>query len=120
MLEEAVWIDPFMRDLHVRLGHAYEALGREEDALREFRVALAVPREADRANMDVRPGDMPDPNSAPERLLRAEIHLRIAELRHALGRRDRALEALDAVEDLAPDSEAADLARELRRRWRGQ
>ena len=120
LLEEAVWIDPFMRDLHVRLGHAYEALGREEDALREFRVALAVPREADRANMDVRPGDMPDPNSAPERLLRAEIHLRIAELRHALGRRDRALEALDAVEDLAPDSEAADLARELRRRWRGQ
>lgn len=117
LLQEAVWIDPFMRELHVRLGHAYEALDRREDALREFRVALAVPPQADRANMDRADGEIPDPSSPGERLIRAEICLRIAELQHALGQAESALEHLDRAESESPDSDAADRARELRRRW---
>lgn len=117
LLQEAVWIDPFMRDLHLRLGDAYEAIGKKEEALREFRVALVVRSEADRENMDKDAGEISDPASSGERELRAGICLRIARLLRGLGRAEEALTYLDRVEAEAVDSDAADQARELRSSW---
>jgi predicted Zn-dependent protease len=45
--QEASEVDPFRRHLHVAWGEALRALGRHAEALREFRVALAVPIELD-------------------------------------------------------------------------
>ncbi|MCZ6596969.1 MAG: tetratricopeptide repeat protein [Planctomycetota bacterium] len=44
---EANEVDPFRRQLHLRWGKALAALGRHEQALREFDVALRVPWELD-------------------------------------------------------------------------
>ena len=117
LLQEAVWIDPFMRDLHVRLGDAYENLGQREAALREFRVALAVRPKADRSNLGKDAGEIPDPNGPEEREIRASICVRIAILCRALGRDEDARGYLDRAIGEAPDSEAADRAREFQARW---
>lgn len=45
--EEANEVDPFRRTLHLRWGQSLRALGRLEEAVREFSVALAVPVELD-------------------------------------------------------------------------
>jgi tetratricopeptide (TPR) repeat protein len=45
--QEANEVDPFRRHLHYSWGEALRALGRLEEALREFRVAVAVPAELD-------------------------------------------------------------------------
>ena len=44
---EANEVDPFRRHLHLAWGRALSELGRHEEALREFRVALAVTAELD-------------------------------------------------------------------------
>jgi predicted Zn-dependent protease len=44
---EANEVDPFRRHLHFAWGKALRELGRHEEALREFRVAVAVPAELD-------------------------------------------------------------------------
>jgi tetratricopeptide (TPR) repeat protein len=46
-LREANEIDPMRRALHVEWGNALRSLGRFEEALREYRVALLVPPELD-------------------------------------------------------------------------
>ena len=117
LLQEAVWIDPFMRSLHIRLGDAYEALDKKEEALREFRVALVVRPESDRANLGKEDGEIADPASSGEREIRADICLRIAVLLRGLGRGEEALEYLGRVESEAADSDAADRARDLRSHW---
>jgi Tfp pilus assembly protein PilF len=85
LLTEAIEIDPFMREAHVRLGDALEALQRKREALREFRMALAVPTELDRAHLGKPKSEIPDPTTMDERIARAEICVRIAKLHHALG-----------------------------------
>jgi tetratricopeptide (TPR) repeat protein len=45
--EEANQVDPFRRHLHLGWGQALAALGRHAEALREFRVGLAVSVELD-------------------------------------------------------------------------
>lgn len=45
--QEANEVDPFRRHLHYAWGLALRELGRHEEALREFRVAVAVPAELD-------------------------------------------------------------------------
>jgi len=66
---EANEVDPFRRDLHAAWARALQRLGRHEEALREFRVALVVPVELD---MDHRvytgPLDALPPGANPERL----------------------------------------------------
>lgn len=117
LLEQAVWIDPFMRELHVSLGDAYEELGRTEEALREFRVALAVQPQMDRAHLGMDPGQIPDRASVGERGARAGICLRIARLHWKLGNQEDAFHFLDRVEGEAPDGDSAETARELRHSW---
>ena len=78
---------------------------------------MAVPPEMDRAHLDKPAEEVPDPSSVVEREVRAGICLRIAMLYHAFGEQADAVEYLDRVEKEAPDSDSADEARDLRRRW---
>ena len=45
--EQANQVDPFRRHLHLRWGRTLRALGRHDEALREFEVGLQVPYEVD-------------------------------------------------------------------------
>jgi tetratricopeptide (TPR) repeat protein len=117
LLTEAIEIDPFMREAHVRLGDALEALQRKREALREFRMALAVPTELDRAHLGKPKSEIPDPTTMDERIARAEICVRIAKLHHALGDDARAVEYLERAEREAEDSDPAAEARSLRSEW---
>ena len=117
LLQEAVWIDPFMREVHVRLADALEELGRKKEAVREYRVALAVRPAMDRAHVGKDPSEIPDPSSEPERLARAEICFKLARLYKALGEDETAMEFLNRVTAEAPGSEVAEGAQLLRDSW---
>jgi len=116
-LEEANEIDPFMRSLHERLGDAYVALGRQSDALREYRVGIAVPAKLDRAYLDGDGG--PPDESAPEvQLERGKLWLKLARVHRELLDLENAMRALDEASRSAPDSDVSDEAERLREAWR--
>ncbi|MEZ5965322.1 MAG: hypothetical protein R3F56_15925 [Planctomycetota bacterium] len=116
-LEEANEIDPFMRSLHERLGDAYVALERQSEALREYRVAIAVPAKLDREYLDVEAG--PPDEAAPEvGLARAAIWVKLAVVYRDLLDLENAGRALDEACKLAPGTEVEDQAERLRAAWR--
>jgi tetratricopeptide (TPR) repeat protein len=117
LLEEANQIDPFMRSLHDRLGDAYVALGQNQAAVREYRVALAVPAAADREYLDAEEG--PPDEGAPEvRLARGRVWLKLARVQHDLLQHEDAARALAEAAKVAPDTEVAEEAERLREAWR--
>ncbi|MEM7204754.1 MAG: tetratricopeptide repeat protein [Planctomycetota bacterium] len=118
LLQEAAQIDPFMRDLHVRLGDALEALGRPEEARTEFEVALAVRPAVDRAYLQATAAEIPDPQTAAEREARAEIYIRLARLAHAKGDDDEAFRELERAIAASRDGSAAGEAAQLLQDWR--
>ncbi len=112
-------IDPFHRQLHVRLGEAYEALGKRAEAAREFEVAAAVLPELDRRNMR---SETPPPavDSPEQKQERGELWVRAASLRFELGDRERAgLLVERALREAGGTAAAAD-AQDLRESWRGR
>jgi len=102
LYEEANEVDPFARDLHRRWGIALAALGRHEEALREFDVALKVPFELDRDVAGVAP-ELREGARVAWDARKPEIVARAARALAALGRteeaRARAEEALALDED---------------------
>ncbi|MFN3240132.1 MAG: tetratricopeptide repeat protein [Planctomycetota bacterium] len=119
LLLECNRIDPFYRELHERMGDAYEALGKEAQAALEFEVAAAVRADQDRAYM--RPdATAPAVDSDEERAARGALWLRAAKLRHQLGDRERRDTLLQRVLQEAAGSDAAADARELQQEWRGR
>ena len=117
-LIECNQIDPFFRELHVRMGEAYEELGKKVEAAREFEVAAAVLPSLDRKYM--RGGEAPSAE-APEQLEeRGGLWLRAARLRHGLGDTERARQLLERVLRDAKGSEAAGFAATLQEEWRGR
>lgn len=116
-LEEALQIDPFMRDLHVRLGDAYVATDRAGEAIVEYRVALAVPTSLDRAWLDSQDG--PPAEDAPEmREARGSIWLKLAKIHRQQVDYEHAFQALDEVGRVAPGTDLAAEAERLRREWK--
>jgi tetratricopeptide (TPR) repeat protein len=116
-LVECNRIDPFDRELHVRLGEAYEALDRQAQAALEYEVAAAVTPQQDRAYLG-RDEERPDPDGGVEREARGELWLRAAKLRHRLGDHERAAELLERTIREASGTSAADAALELQPEWR--
>ena len=118
-LAECNRIDPFHRELHVRLGEAHEAAGRAALAAREYEVAAAVLPIFDRRYLQR--GTSRPAVDAPEELAeRGDLWLRAARLRHGLGDRARALELLGRAQREAAGSPAAGTAAELQQEWRGR
>lgn len=110
-------IDPFHRELHVRLGEAYEALGKGLAAAAEYEVAAAVMPAYDRRYLQR--GTTRPAADAPEELQeRGGLLVRAAKLRWAADDRERAMELLARVETEAAGSSAADEAQRLRQQWR--
>lgn len=112
-------IDPFYREMHVRMGEAYEALGQPAQAALEFEVAAAVNPAADRAYLSPQ-AQAPAVDSPEQQSARCELWLRAAKLRHQLKDTERRDSLLLRVlqEDGAPDMQAE--ARELQQEWRGK
>ncbi len=112
-------IDPFHRELHVRLGDCMEALKKPAEAAREFEVAAAVSPTFDRRYLP--PGSERPAVDAPSELAeRGDLWLRAARLRHQLGDAEKALELLGRIEKEAAGSEAAELGKQLMQEWRGK
>lgn len=112
-------IDPFYREMHVRMGEAYEALGQVAQAALEFEVAAAVKPDVDRAYMTPQ-AQAPAADSKEELVARCELWLRAAKLRHQLKdteRRDRLVQRVLELPGV-PDMQAE--ARELQQEWRGK
>ncbi len=117
-LTECNRIDPFYRELHVRLGEAYEALGKPVQAAGEFEVAAAVLPAFDRRYLQrgtTRPAD----DAPEEREERGALWLRAAKLRHGAGDQELARELLARIAREAPGTDAADSAQALLEQWRG-
>ncbi len=74
LYREANEVDPFRRDLHRRWGIALAVLGRYEEALREFDVALKVPAELDAALIGGAHADVVIPEQFSELISAAEGH----------------------------------------------
>lgn len=117
LLHECNRIDPFYRELHVRMGEALLELGRQAEAAREFEVAAAVQPAADRAYLS--PGANRPASDAPEELQeRGGLWLRAARLRHALGDVQKRDELVQRVLDEAVGTAAEGEARDLQQEWR--
>ncbi len=117
-LIECNQIDPFFRELHVRMGEAYEALGKKAEAAREFEVAAAVLPALDRKY--ARGGEAPSAD-APEQLEeRGGLWLRAARLRGELGDMVKARQLLERVREQARGTDAAGYAATLQEEWRGR
>jgi tetratricopeptide (TPR) repeat protein len=115
-LVECNRIDPFHRELHVRLADAYEALGKPAAAALELEVAAAVLPALDRRYLQAgtsRPSDDED------KAERGALWLRAATMRRTLGDADRAVELLERIGREAAGTDAASAAAELLREWRG-
>lgn len=110
LYREANEVDPFRRALHKRWGMALSALGRHEDALREFGVALLVPGALDPA-LGPKPEEVGDAawQEAEKRFDadRPEILARRAGALLALGRKDEARAAAEEALALDPEQELA-------------
>ena len=115
-------IDPFYRELHERMGEAYEALGRLPEASLEFEVAAAVQPDADRAYMS--PGaEKPAADSDEEMRTRSRLRLRAAKLRHEVGdaeRRDNLLERVLQESRTSGLTEIESEVIDLQQKWRGK
>lgn len=109
-LTECNRIDPFSRDLHVRMGEALEALGRKADAAREYAVAGAVRAELDRAQV-LRRGPAEPVDPAADAAARAELWARAAVLRAELGEEAAARALWERILRDAADSPVAAEAR---------
>lgn len=112
-------IDPFYREMHVRMGDAYEALGQPAQAALEFEVAAAVNPAVDRAYLSSQ-AKAPAADNPEELSARCKLWLRAAKLRHQLNDSERRDSLLARVlqEDRASDMQAE--ARELQQEWRGK
>ena len=110
-------IDPFRRELHVRLGEAYEATGRDAEAALEYEVGAAVPPQLDRTYLV--PGvERPAAGDPSEKEARGDLLVRAAKLRWALGERERARALLSRVSRELSDTRAAEAAKALEQEWR--
>ncbi len=112
LLQEAVEIDPFVRQVHVEYGRSCVALERLQDAAREFEMALAVLPDMDRQwieNPEQRPR-LDSPEFLDEQ---AALRVELARVLLRLGRDDAAREQLERALVDAPNGDAADVAREL-------
>ncbi|MBL8750588.1 MAG: hypothetical protein JNK78_15620 [Planctomycetes bacterium] len=118
-LVECNRIDPFHRELHVRLGEAYEKLGKKPQAALEFEVAAAVLPDFDRRFLR-RDAKKPAADDPAEMAERGDLLLRAAELRHDIADAERAREILDRVRRELPRTDAATRADELARQWQGR
>ncbi|MEO6597939.1 MAG: tetratricopeptide repeat protein, partial [Planctomycetota bacterium] len=118
-LVECNRIDPFHRELHVRLGTAYEALGKKAQAALEFEVAAAVTPAMDRRYLE-RGQQRPEPQAPAELQERGELWLRAARIRHAVGDLDQARSLLERVQREAPGTAAAADAGALQQEWQGR
>jgi len=116
-LVECNRIDPFHRELHARLGEAYETLGKRVEAAREFEVAAAVGPEIDRRYLR-RGAEKPAADSPEEKRERGDLWLRAAKIRVGLGDVERAQALLQRIEREAPGTDAASAAAELRQELR--
>lgn len=114
-LVECNRIDPFHRELHVRLGEAYEALGKPVEAAREFEVAPAVLSEFDRRFVL---GGGEKPEAAADAAERAALWLRAARMRKGLGDDERAVALLERIGRETSDAPAAAEAATLLAEWR--
>ncbi|MCA8965164.1 MAG: tetratricopeptide repeat protein [Planctomycetes bacterium] len=118
-LIECNQIDPFFRELHVRMGEAYEALGKKVEAAREFEVAAAVLPALDRKY--TRGGAEAPSADAPEQLEeRGGLWLRAARLRADLGDMAKARQLVNRVLEQARGTDAAGYAATLQEEWRGR
>ncbi len=117
-LSEAVQIDPFMRELHERLGDALVTIGQPEAAMAEYQVGLAVPTRLDRAHLGKPAAEVPDAAAPEEATARGRLALKVARLCWRLGRKKAAAQFLDRVIAEVPESDLADEARELRAKWK--
>jgi tetratricopeptide (TPR) repeat protein len=118
-LEQCNRIDPFRRELHERLGAAFEATGKNADAAREYEVGAAVPPSLDRAYLAPN-AERPAAGDPKERADRGRLWLQAAHLRWALGDKDRARALLQRILRDAGGSEAATAAQALVSEWRAQ
>lgn len=116
-LVECNRIDPFHRELHVRLGDAYEALGKKAQAALEFEVGAAVMPAVDRRYLQ-RGTTRPEADAPEELQERGALWLHAAKVRRALGDAAHAVELLERVEREAKQTDAADEARQLMEEWR--
>jgi tetratricopeptide (TPR) repeat protein len=110
-------IDPFHRELHVRMGEAQEALGKPAAAAVEFEVAAAVTPQQDRRYS--RRGAEP-PDAAADLQQRAELWLRAARARRVAGDTEQALNLLDRIVREAAATDVAETAKGLQQEWRGK
>jgi tetratricopeptide (TPR) repeat protein len=115
-LEECNQIDPFRRQLHVLLGEAYEALGRQVMAAREYRMAAAVLPQVDREYL-AEGVERPAADDPGERETRAGLLVRSAELLWGAGQTEKARELLRRVQTSAASTDAAQRADELLKEW---
>ena len=113
LLEQAVAIDPFDRDVHRRLGECHVALGSDELAVREYEALLAVPAALDRAAAGPGPGAPPVPDQDAYQVAQADACVALARVLLRLDRGDAARSALERAIREAPQSDAAAQAREL-------
>ncbi|MBL8728709.1 MAG: hypothetical protein JNM25_09785 [Planctomycetes bacterium] len=116
-LVECNRIDPFHRELHVRLGEAYAALGKQAQAALEFEVAAAVPPSLDRRYL-ARGVERPDDEAPAQREERGQLWLRAARIRHGIGDDERAEQLLARVAAEAAGTDAAGEAAALLQEWR--
>jgi len=119
LLVECNRIDPFYRELHVRMGDAYEALGKQAKAAVEYEVAAAVRPDQDRAYMAPNQA-APAADSEEERAVRGALWLKAARLRHELGDTARRDTLLQRVLQEAAGTDAAADASDLQQQWRGR
>jgi len=117
LLRECNRIDPFYRELHVRMAEASAALGRLADAAREFEVAAAVRPDQDRAYMSPEVA-APAVGGDEDRAERGQLWLKAARLRHEVGDISRRDSLLQRVLQEAAGTEAERAARELEQEWR--
>jgi tetratricopeptide (TPR) repeat protein len=115
LLEQAVQIDPFARQVHLRLADAYEAVGRPQDMIRELEVALAVVPGIDRDHAGKPPAEVPRIDAPEFREEQAGICVRLGRALRGLGRDEAARRAFERAIVEAPGGEAADAARSLLR-----
>ncbi len=118
-LVECNRIDPFDRELHTRLGEAYETLGKRAQAALEFEVAAAVLPSMDRRYL-ARGAERPDGDATPQREERGQLWLRAAKIRHAIGDGERAAALLARITADASGTDAATDAAALQQEWRGR
>jgi tetratricopeptide (TPR) repeat protein len=112
-------IDPFHRELHVRLGEAYEALGKPLQAALEYEVGAAVLPQLDRRALD-KDFEKHEQGSPEEKNECGGLWVRAARLRHASGDKDRARELVERVLREAAGSPAAADAEALQQDWQGR